>query len=261
MSKLSRKAIKDFLISEGIDADVYETNYFNFFRVKRAIKGTPKVTIIIPTKDRVDLLKVCIESIIKKSTFANFDIIIIDNNSEKEESRHYFDFIQRCYTNIQVIPYNEEFNYSKINNFGALKADGDHLLFLNNDVEIITPDWMESLLEHSQRPEVACVGVKLLYPNNTIQHVGVVIGLFGMAEHVYKTSSADDIGYLGQFVSIRNLSAVTSACMMIKKSCFMQLNGFDEQLKVGFGDTDICLRARESGFFNIYTPFAVLLSL
>lgn len=255
---LSKKAIQDFLEREGIVGEVHDGEHFNFFRTKRKIIGNPKVTIIIPTKDKVDLLRKCIESIENKTSYKNYEVIIIDNQSHENGTKIYLDDLPKKYENYSVIKFEEKFNYSKMNNFAVKYAKGLHLLFLNNDVEVKSPGWIDALLEHSQRQEVACVGAKLIYPDNRIQHVGVVVGFFGCAEHLYKFADSHDIGYMGQFISVRNCSAVTAACMMIKRDTFDELNGFDENMKVGFGDTDFCMRAVEKGYLNVFTPYAEL---
>jgi GT2 family glycosyltransferase len=254
----SRKAIRDFLDREGIGGEVCDTEHFHFFRVKRKIIGNPKITIVIPTKDRVDLLKRCINSIEEKTLYRNYDIIIVDNLSREADTFEYLDDLQKRRSIYQVLIFKEDFNFSRINNYAVQHAVGEHLLFLNNDVEIIAPEWLEAMLEHSQREDVGCVGAKLLYPDGKIQHVGVVIGLYGGADHIYKCHESRDIGYMGHTVSIRNSSAVTAACMMVKKSVFDEVGGFDERYKVGFGDTDLCLRVQEKGYLNVYTPYAEL---
>jgi len=258
VSFLSRKAIREFLIHEKVDGEVFDTGKFNFFRVKRTIKGNPRISIIIPTRDRTDLLHQCIESIFSRSIYGNFEIIIVDNLSSEKKTKDYLENLKGMHSNIRVMEFHEEFNFSKLNNTAASLAKGEHLLFLNNDVEVISPEWIEALLEHSQRDDIACVGAKLLYPDNTIQHVGVIIGLCGPAEHVYKFYDADDIGYMGHFTSIRNYSGVTGACMMIQKKKFHEIGGFDENFMVGFGDIDLCLRACDRGYRNVFTPFAEL---
>ncbi len=145
-----------------------------------------------------------------------------------------------------------------MNNYAAKYANGEYLLFLNNDVEILNSDWLEAMLEQSQRDEIGCVGAKLLYPDKKIQHVGVIIGWGGRAEHIYKWYNSDDIGYMGHFVSIRNYSAVTAACLMTRRAIFNEIGGFDENFEIGFGDIDFCLRVRELGYGNVYTPYAEL---
>lgn len=252
----SRRALQDFADREGIKGVVWGTKNFNFFRLKRDILDRPKISIIIPTKDRIDLLRRCIESIQNRSSYDNYEIIIVDNMSQEEETAAYLDGLGKSY---RIIKFNEKFNYSKLNNYAAEFARGEHLLFLNNDIEVLNSDWLEAMLEQSQRDEIGCVGAKLLYPDRKIQHVGVVVGWGGRAEHIYKWLHSNDIGYMGHFVSIRNYSAVTAACMMLRKSIFNEVGGFDERFEIGFGDVDLCLRVRELGYENLFTPYAELL--
>ncbi|MFZ3050886.1 MAG: glycosyltransferase family 2 protein [Methanothrix sp.] len=252
----SRRALQDFADREGIKGVVLSTKYFNFFRLKRDILDHPKISIIIPTKDRIDLLRRCIESIQNRSSYDNYEIILVDNMSQEDETAAYLDGLGKSY---RIIKFNEKFNYSKLNNYAAKFARGEHLLFLNNDIEVLNSDWLEAMLEQSQRDEIGCVGAKLLYPDRKIQHVGVVVGWGGRAEHIYKWSHSNDIGYMGHFVSIRNYSAVTAACMMLRKSVFNEAGGFDESYEIGFGDVDLCLRVRELGYENLFTPYAELL--
>jgi len=261
--KENKEALTDFLEQKGIEGTVYNSQYFNFFRVKRRIKDDPKVSIIIPMRDKVELTKKCINSIETKTTYKNYEVIIVDNKSREAQTAEYLNYLKRKYSNYRVIKFNKEYNFSQLNNYAVKYAQGDHLLFLNNDTEIISPEWIEAMLEHSQREEVAFVGAKLLLLDNRIQHVGVVVGmgvqLGSPAEHAYRfINSKNNPGYMGHFVSIRNWSAVTAACMMVKKKIFDEIEGFDEKIKVDFGDTDICLKARVRGYLNVFTPYAEL---
>jgi len=255
----SRKALQDFADREGIKGVVYCTKYFNFFRLKREILDRPKISIIIPTKDRIDLLRRCVESIQAKSSYDNYEVIIVDNLSQEEETAAYLNLLQEKYDNYRVLKFNEKFNYSKLNNYAAKFASGDHLLFLNNDVEILNCEWLEAMLEQSQRDDIGCVGAKLLYPDKKIQHVGVIVGWGGRAEHIYKWYDSNDIGYMGHFICIRTYSAVTAACLMIQNAIFEEVGGFDENYEIGFGDVDFCLRVRELGYENLFTPYAELI--
>ena len=256
---LSKKALQDFLTREGIQGEACKTKYFNFFRIRRKLVGYPLISIIIPIKDNVDFLRRCIESLEEKTSYRNYEVIIVDNLSEKLETREYLDLLQERYKNYHILRFEETFNYSRLNNYAARFAEGEHILFLNNDVEIISSEWLQEMIEQSQREDIGCVGAKLLYPDGSIQHVGVIVGWGGRAEHIYKGYDSKDIGYMGHFISIRNYSAVTAACMMVKKRIFDQVSGFDENLMVGFSDTDLCLRIMELGYINIYTPYAELL--
>lgn len=255
----SKRALQDFIDREGIEGRVCPTKYFNFFRLKREVIGHPIISIIIPTKDRIDLLRRCVESIQIRTSYANYEVIIVDNLSEKKETAEYLDFLQKNFENYRILKFSEKFNYSKLNNFAVKFTHGEHLLFLNNDVEVLNSEWLEAMLEQSQRDEIGCVGAKLHYPDKKIQHAGVIIGLAGAAEHIYRRYDSSELGYMGHLVSIRNYSAVTAACLMIKRSIFNEIGGFDESFEIGFGDVDLCLMAREFGYENIFTPYAQLI--
>jgi len=217
--------------------------------VKYGIKGHPKVAIIIPTRDRLDMLSRCVDSIRRKSTYRNFQIVIVDNNSEEPDTLAYLDAVDG-----KVVRHPHEFNFPRLMNLGARESgDAGACLFLNNDTEIISPDWIEAMLEHAQRPEVAGVGARLLYPDGHIQHEGVIMGIAGGS-----AGNIDHGGYFGMGETIRNCSAVTAACMMVRPDVFWELGGFDEQLRVAFNDVDYCLRARDKGYLIVYTPHALL---
>jgi O-antigen biosynthesis protein len=252
-------AIEDFLSREGICGRVEETEYPGIFHARREIGTKEKVSIIIPTKDCLNILQTCLESIERETTYKNYEILIVDNQSKENPTKQYLNCLPQKNGRIKVISFNEPFNYSRLNNFAVTFSTGSHLLFLNNDVEVISPGWLDAMLELSVRDDIACVGAKLLYPDGLIQHAGVVVGLMGVADHIYKYStSSEGEGYLGQLQSIRDVSAVTAACMMVKRNVFEEIGKFNEQLSIGFGDIDFCLRARERGYHNIFTPYAVL---
>lgn len=254
----AKKALEDTLIRRNIKGKILNGLTPPSFRLKREIIGDPKVSIIIPTYNRQDLVKVCIESIKEKSSYNNYEILLIDNNSNDPESLQYFEKLKEDPV-IKVLKYNKPFNFSAINNFGAAHASGDHLLFLNNDTEVINQDWIEAMLEYSQLPEIGAVGAKLLYPNDTIQHAGVILGIGGVAGHSHKDAQRSDSGYMGRILVAQDLTAVTAACMMVKKSLFLEVGGFNEKdLSVAFNDVDFCLKIYDRGYRNIYTPFAEL---
>jgi O-antigen biosynthesis protein len=213
----------------------------------------PQVSIIIPTKDNAKLLQACIASIQTKSSYKNYEIIIVDNNSKKEETTIYLNTLKH-----KVLSYPQPFNFSSINNLAVTNAKGEHIIFLNDDTQVISQDWIERMLEHSVKPNVGAVGALLLYPNNTIQHAGVLIGVGGVAIHAFEGLKKENPGYKGLVQQVRECSAVTGACLMIKKSLFEQVGGFDENFAYSFNDVDICLRLREKGYTIIYTPYAVL---
>lgn len=255
----AREVLVDTLKRRNIKGAVeHLTNMPYFFRVKRDLVDTSLVSIIIPFKDKPELLKMCIESIVNKSTYKNYEIIGISNNSTEQET---FDEMKRLETldsRIKFYEYNVPFNYSKINNYAVnTYAQGEHILLLNNDIEIISQDWIESMLEHSQRKEIGCVGAKLYFPDNTIQHAGVIVGIGGVAGHAHKCFSKNNVGYFNRASIIQNFSAVTAACLMVKKTIYEEVEGLNEEdLKIAFNDVDFCLRIQEKGYRNIFTPFA-----
>jgi len=255
------RALKEALDRQKIDGTVEKGNHFDRFesyRVRRKIKGSPLVSIIIPMKDMVSFLKRNLKSIEEKTEYKNYEIIVVDNNSKEKETHDYFESIRKK-NNIRIIEYKDEFNFSKINNFAVSQAKGDHVLFLNNDIEVTTKGWLRSMLEHSVRKEVGAVGAKLVFPNNTIQHAGTVLGLGGVAGHSHKHIPLASDGYFGALNTIRNYSAVTAACMLTKKKIFEEVGGFNEiHLSVAFNDVDLCMKMREKGYLVVYTPYAVL---
>jgi glycosyltransferase involved in cell wall biosynthesis len=253
-----RVVVEEALKRRGIKATVEHGNMHHYFRVKYNIEGNPLVSIVIPFKDKPELLDMSINSILEKSTYKNYEIIGISNNSEEPETFKMMAELEKKDTRVSFHEYNVEFNYADINNY-AIKtyAKGEHVLLLNNDIEIISPEWIESMLELSQREDVGCVGAKLYYPDDTIQHAGIIIGLGGYAGHSHKLSQRDSAGYFNRLSVVQNLSAVTAACLMIKKSIYEEVNGMDEvRFKVAYNDVDFCLRVLEKGYLNIFTPFA-----
>lgn len=253
----SRKALSDVLERQGIKGTVEDSIRRNRFKVSREISGNPKISIVIPTKDNVNLLKRCVESIEQETTYGNYEILIVDNDSSHSETVSYLGS-----TSHRVLPFREEFNYSRINNFAVSHAEGEYILFLNDDTEVVSPGWLEEMLQQAQRPEVGAVGAKLLYPDGRIQHAGVLVGVGsawipGVATHSHLFHSAKSAGYFDAVEVIRNYSAVTAACMMVRKSTFDEVGGFDEEnLPVLFNDVDLCLRIRQLGYLVVYTPYA-----
>ena len=242
----------------GIDATIEYGNLNHFFRVKYTIKNNPLVSIIIPFKDKPELLDMSVNSILEKSTYTNYEIIGISNNSEEQETFEMMNALEKKDSRVSFYEYNTEFNYADINNHAVnTYAKGEHILLLNNDIEVIEPTWLEAMLEHSQRDEIGCVGAKLYYPNDTIQHAGVIIGLGGYAGHSHKMYPRDNPGYFNRLNAIQNLSAVTAACLMIKKRIYQEIDGMDDvKFKVAYNDVDFCLRVLEQGYLNLFTPYA-----
>ena len=253
-----RKAIREHYQRMGIDAKVDMTERPGWYRSHIKIQGNPMVSIIIPNKDHTDDLELCLFSMSRKSTYRNYEVLIVENNSEKEETFEYYKKLPERYPRVRVLTWEKEFNYSAINNFAAEEAQGEYLLFLNNDVEILTPDWIEEMLQNCQQENVAAVGAKLYYPDDTIQHAGVVLGLGGIAGHIMCRASREDPGYFGRMISVQEISAVTAACMMVKKSEFDSVKGFDETFQVAFNDIDLCMKFRAAGKKIIFTPYAEL---
>lgn len=228
------------------------------FRLRAAVTDSPRVSIIIPTRDNTPFLQRCIESIEASASYADYEILIVDNASEEPETLEYL-----SRTPHRVLPFREEFNYSRVNNFAVFHATGEYLLFLNDDTEALSSGWLEEMLGQAQRPGVGAVGARLVYPDGRIQHAGVLVGVGavwqpGVATHALQYFSADDPGYEGAAVLPRNYSAVTAACMMISRQVFEAAGGFDERLKTSFNDVDLCLKVRALGYRIVYTPLAEL---
>ena len=252
-----KRAIEAHLQRMGVRGTVSHTPDLGFFRVQYPVQGEPMVSIIIPNKDEKESLKACIESIRAKTHYTNYEIIIIENNSTTDEIFHYYKELSRD-PQIRLLKWKKEFNYSAINNYGVRHAKGDYLLFLNNDVTVITEDWIEEMLGVCQRKEVGAVGVKLIYPDNTIQHAGCVIGIGGIAGHMFVNMPANRTGYLHKASILQDMSAVTAACMMMKRTAFEEAGGFTEKLSVAFNDVDLCLKVRQQNRLIVFDPYVQL---
>ena len=255
----TRRALSEALERRGLEGSVEDGLLSGSFRVRPEIKGEPKVSLIIPTRDNVSLLKNCLERVERLTTYRNYEILIMDNDSVDPATVEYL-----ASTPHRVIPFREPFNYSSINNAGVSHAEGEYVLLLNDDTEVISGEWLEAMLEHAQRPDVGAVGAKLIYPDGRIQHAGVLTGVggslgLGVATHSHQFYASASPGYLGTIAKITNYSAVTAACMLLRKSVFDEVGGFDEEnLSVSFNDVDLCLRIRERGYSIVYTPHAEL---
>lgn len=251
------KAVSDYLSAYGkSDFEVVYGRSPNTMRIKpKSIEG--KVSIIIPTKNRLDLIQVCIDSIVAKTSYSSFEIIVVDNNSDDPQVLNYLkDLENRSIIKLVNAPF--EFNYSKINNLAVKSASGELLCLLNNDTEIITENWLEELVMWATQPNIGCVGARLLYPDKTLQHGGVITGLGGVAGHSHLHLPSKETGYFDRMAIVNNVSAVTAACLMVKKSVYEKVGGLDETLKVAFNDIDFCLKVRDLGLRNVWTPFAEL---
>jgi O-antigen biosynthesis protein len=255
-SEAGRRVLEITIQRRGIDAAVKPTILPNYYRIVRRVIGEPCISIIIPFCDKPELLEKCLGSIISKTTYPDFEILGISNNSTDEKT---FEMIERWPQidhRVRFFEYNAPFNYSDINNHAAGLARGAYLLLLNNDVEIITPTWIESLLEHAQRKEIGAVGGKLYYPDGSVQHAGIVIGIKGFAGRPNRRFPGDSTGYFHRLVLTRNVSAVTGALMMVSKMKYQAIGGMDSvNFPISLNDVDFCLRLMEQGYWNVFTPY------
>jgi len=251
-TEAGRKALEDYTRRRGLSAEVLNTDRPLTFRVKFDLKEKPLVSIIIPCRDDL-LLRDCLRSVAEKTTYPRYEIIIVDNGSTTREMKEFFAGLK-----YPVIPFPEPFNFSRINNLAVRHAKGNYLIFLNSDTRVISPDWISALLEFTQQSEIGITGAKLYYPDGRIQHAGVILGLHGVAGHSHRNFSGSSRGYFNALFVTRNCSAVTAACMMIRREVFELVGGFDECLAVCYNDVDLCLRVRETGFRIVWTPYAEL---
>ncbi|MDO4333727.1 MAG: glycosyltransferase family 2 protein [Eubacteriales bacterium] len=257
----ARGAVADHLRKHGFDHfTITSTRAFEtIFKISYEIIGEPKISIVIANKDHVEDLRRCVTSIFEKSTWENYEIVIVENNSESKEIFAYYEELKNN-PRIKIVTYEGAFNYSKVNNLGVKEATGEYILLLNNDTQVITVNWMEELLMYAQRPDVGAVGGKLYYADKTIQHAGVVIGLGAhrTAGHVHYKQKRENLGYMGRLCYAQNMTAVTGACLMVKKAAYEEVGGLDESFAISLNDVDLCLKLRKAGYLNVFTPFAEL---
>lgn len=252
------KALNYYFDYNSIKVEVEPGMLLNTYRIHWPIPDElPLVSLMIPTRDGYKILKKCVNSILEKTTYENYEILILNNKSRCPDTLQFLDAISRD-KRVTVYDWDHTFNYSAINNFGATKAKGSILGLLNNDIEVINPDWLEEMVSHSCREKIGCVGAKLYYPNETVQHAGVVLGIGGVAGHAHKYFSRGEHGYFSRLRVVQNFSAVTGACLLVRKGIYDQVGGLDENLVVAFNDVDFCLKVREAGFRNLWTPYAEL---
>lgn len=252
-----KRAVQAHYDRMKIPAEVEETQYKGIYRSKYRLMDTPLISVIIPNKDHISDLEKCIRSLEEKNGYRNLEMIVVENNSEEEETFTYYKELEQRNPKVKVLFWEEKvFNYPAINNFGAEHASGDYLLFLNNDTEVVNEDCIEELLGYCQRSDVGAVGARLYYDDGTIQHAGVIVGLGGIAGHPFSKAVHEDPGYFGRIIMAQDYSAVTAACMLVKKSVFWQVGGFDEGYAVAFNDVDLCLRIRKAGYLIVYNPYA-----
>ncbi len=254
-----RRALSDCLARRQERAEVLDVEGLpNMFRIRHTLPDpVPKVSIIIPTRDKVHLLRQCVDSILQRSTYPDYEIVVVDNQSSETQTLECLAAYGRD-PRMRVLRNNGSFNYSRINNEAVASCRGELICLLNNDTQVITPDWLEELVSHALRPRVGAVGAMLYYSNNTIQHAGVVIGLHGVAAHLYHGKPRGFTGPFGRARLTQSVTAVTGACLLVRREIYWDVGGLDESLKVAFNDVDFCLRLRERGYRNVWTPFAEL---
>jgi len=259
-NRASLKALGDAIKRRRLEATVENGLVPGTFRVKYKIVGNPLVSIIIPTKNKVRYLKKCVESVLTKTGYQNYEILIVDTGSKEKETLNYYKKL-KSNSKIRFLKWRKPFNFAAVNNFAVKKVKGKYVLLLNNDTEVVSSEWLSAMLEHIQRKEIGAVGAKLLYPDNTIQHIGLVLGKDIGATHYgihYKDLTSMTFPFLNAKDIIRNVSAVTGACLLIKKSKYLKLGGLDENFPVDYNDVDFCLSLLKKGFVNVYTPFSIL---
>lgn len=257
----AKGAVSEHLKVHGFENFKIESTraFETIFRIRYQIIGNPKISIAIANKDHREDLQRCISSILEKSTYDNYEIIVVENNSTEQETFSYYKELE-AEERVKLVTYKGGFNYSAINNLGVKHAAGDYILLLNNDTEVISVNWLEELLMYAQREDVGAVGAKLYYADKTIQHAGVVIGLGAhrTAGHTHYKQPRQNLGYMGRLCYAQNVSAVTGACLMVKKADYEAVGGLDESFAVSLNDVDLCLKLRGMGLLNVFTPFAEL---
>ena len=252
------RAIEEHYKRTGIQAEVLQGEFLGLYRTRFIRDHDPLISIIIPNKDHTEDLKRCMDSIDQKSTYRNYEYIIVENNSTEEETFHFYKKLEAENPKAHVVYWDREFNYSAINNYGATFAKGQYILLLNNDTEIINEDCLEQLLGYCMRSDVGAVGARMYYEDDTIQHAGVVIGFGGIAGHCFVLQPRGTTGYCHRIICAQDYSAVTAACMMVKRSAFDQVGGLTEELAVAFNDIDFCMKLRSAGYLIVYNPYAEL---
>ncbi|MBF0320850.1 MAG: glycosyltransferase family 2 protein [Nitrospirae bacterium] len=256
----NEEALSAHLADAGVNAEL-EQHPPGVFNVKYTIKATPLVSVIIPNKDNADLLARCVKSIIYKTTYDRYEIVIAENGSSKEETFSLYDTLKMD-KRIKIIRWDADrgpFNYSRVNNYAARASGGEILLLLNNDIEVVNGDWLVNMLRHAVREEIGAVGAKLYYPDGTIQHGGIAVGVGGIAVEYYKGYGGKGVGYFNRLLAVHNVSAVTGACLMLKRELFDRVNGFDESFALAYNDVDLCLRLMAQGYRTVWTPYARLI--
>lgn len=257
-SDKGKEAIEAALKRRKIKAIVKKDSLSTYYRVYYTLSKEPKVSILIPTKDHAGITEKCLKSIFLKTKYKNFEVILINNNSEKSETFDLFKKYKNKYKNFKVIDANIEFNYSKLNNIAVEEAKGDLLVLLNNDTEVISSEWLTVLVGYAVQPHIGAVGPKLLYPDNTVQHAGVILGLGGVASHAYLGEERAALGLFGRLRVPYDYAAVTGACLCVKKDKYLEVGGLEEDLKVAYNDIDLNLKLMKAGYYNVCVPMVEL---
>lgn len=254
----AKKALAAHLERCGLKGEVLDSSVPTTYHIKYEIDGNPLISVIIPNKDHTDDLDICLKSLYEKSSYKNFEVIIVENNSTEKETFEYYEALTQKHGNIKIVTWEGNFNYSAINNFGVNYAKGEYILLLNNDVEIINGSCLEEMLMFAQRKDVGAVGAKLYYSDDTVQHAGVILGLGGTAGHAHKHFGRSHPGYMARASIAQNLTACTAACLMMRRDVFDEVGGLDESFEVAFNDVDLCMKIREKGYLVVFTPYAEL---
>jgi GT2 family glycosyltransferase len=254
------KAVHDNLVQKIPDVQVQLGHFANTYQVRWPLpEQPPLVSLMIPTRDRVEILKPCVDAILERTDYPRLEVLILDNQSSCTATLDYMRDVTSRDKRVRVLHWNEPFNYSAINNFGARYARGEILGLVNNDIEPINSEWLDEMVRQVCRPEIGCVGAKLYYPNDTVQHAGVILGIGGVAGHAHKYFDRNSPGYFTRLHLAHNLSAVTAACLLLRKAVFEEVGGLNEEhLAIAFNDVDLCLKVREAGYRNLWTPYAEL---
>ena len=253
-TNIGKKVLENALKRRKIDGEVIIDEKSGYYRIKYNLKKEPLVSIIIPTRDYADITRTCIESIYEKTTYKNFEIILANNNSVKQETFDLFEEMKKKHKNFKVVDVNIEFNYSRINNIAVKESKGEIIVLLNNDTEVITPEWLTEMVGYASQEHVGTVGPKLLYEDETIQHAGVILGLGGVASHAYIGYDKDELGLYGRLSVPYNYSANTAACLAVKRSIYEKVNGLEEDLMVAYNDIDFNIKVLKEGYYNVFLP-------
>lgn len=254
-----KKVLRKNIAARKLNASVEAHPALGFWRTRYTIEGTPLVSIVIPTKDNLKFITQCVDSILENTSYPYFEIVIVDTGSSDPQVEAYYQKVIENNTDVKVVRWKKPFNFSGACNLGTEKSKGEYILFLNNDTEVITPDWIQGLLEHAQRPNVGMVGAKLLFPSGNIQHAGVVLSERDVAFHsFYNQDPVQDIFNYIYVANIRNTAAVTAACSMVSRKKINEVGGFDTKLRVTYNDVDLCLKLLDKGYVNVYNPFVEL---